>query len=112
MGGDGRDLPRVVRLDAADRNEPVASLRQRVGGEVLELPDLVAAEREACVAVLPLRPDLDPATEVLGEPVERVYRRWAEEQGDAIEVGESDVPVSPGEPGSCERSGTRCAGAA
>ena len=59
LRGDRRDLPRVVRLHAADRDERVASLRERVGREVLELAHLVAAVGEARVAVLPLRPDLD-----------------------------------------------------
>jgi hypothetical protein len=39
----------VVRLHAADRDECVAALRESVGDEVLELPQLVAAEREAGV---------------------------------------------------------------
>jgi hypothetical protein len=53
----------VVRLDAADRHERVAALRERVGDEVLELADLVAAERDAGVAVLALGPDLDRAAQ-------------------------------------------------
>ena len=66
-GGDGRDLPRVVRLDAADRDERVASLREGVRGQVLELARLVAAVGEPGVAVLALRPQLDPTTEMLLE---------------------------------------------
>ena len=62
---DRRDLARVVRLDAADRDERVAALRERVGSEVLELAHLVAAVGEAGVAVLALGPDLDLAAEVL-----------------------------------------------
>src|SRR6185437_8450857 len=49
--GDRSDLARVVRLDAADRDERVAPLGQGVGDEVLELSRLVATEREAGVAV-------------------------------------------------------------
>ncbi len=45
--GRGRDLAGVVRLDATDRHERVAALRQRVGHEVLELARLVPAERVA-----------------------------------------------------------------
>ena len=64
LRGDGGDLPRVVRLHAADRDERVAALCERVGGEVLELAHLVAAVGEARVAVLALRPDLDLPAEV------------------------------------------------
>ena len=83
---DGCDLARVVRLHAADRDERVAALRERVGGEVLELAHLVAAVREAGVAVLALHPDVDRAPELLGEPSQRMHRRRAERQGDAVEV--------------------------
>ena len=88
---DGRDLARVVRLDAADRDERVAALRERVGGEVLELAHLVAAVGEPGVAVLALGPDLDPAAEVLAQPLEPVDRRRAERERDAREVGEPHV---------------------
>ena len=88
MRRDGRDLPRVVGLDAADRDERVAALRERVGGEVLELAHLVAAVGEAGVAVLALGPDLDLAAEVLGEALEPVDRGGAEGERDAGEVGE------------------------
>ena len=57
VGRDRRDLAGVVGLDAADRDQRVAALRQRVRQQVLELADLVAAEGEAAVAVLALRPD-------------------------------------------------------
>ena len=53
----GRDLARVVGLHAADRDERVAALGERVGDEVLELARLVAAEREPAVAVVALGPD-------------------------------------------------------
>ena len=78
--GDRGDLAGVVRLDAADRDERVAALGERVGGEVLELAHLVAAEREPGVAVLALGPDLDRAAEVLGQPLEPVDRRRPEQQ--------------------------------
>ena len=86
--GHGGDLPRVVRLDAADRDERVAALRERIRGQVLELAGLVAAVREPGVAVVALGPDLDAAAEVLLEPLEPVNRRRAEEERDAVEVGE------------------------
>ena len=50
-----------------------------VGDDVLELADLVAAEGEAAVAVLPLGPDLCTA-EVPAETVERVDRTWSESE--------------------------------
>ena len=88
VGCHGRDLPRVVGLDAADRDEGVAPLRERVRGEILELAHLVAAVGEAGVAVLALGPDLDLATEMLGEALELVDRGGAERERDAGEVGE------------------------
>jgi hypothetical protein len=60
----------VVRLHTADRDKRVAPLRDGVCGEVLELAHLVAAVRQTRVAVLPLRPDLDRATEMLTQPLE------------------------------------------
>ena len=71
---DGRDLTGVVRLHAADRDERVAPLRERVRGEVLELAHLVAAVGQARVAVLPLRPELDRAAEMLAQPLEPMDR--------------------------------------
>jgi hypothetical protein len=83
--GDRGDLPRVVRLHAADRDERVAALGEGIGREVLELAHLVAAVREPRVAVLALRPDLDPAAEVLLEPLEPVQGRRPEEERHALE---------------------------
>ena len=72
MSGHAGYGARVVRLDAADRHERVAALGESVGGEVLELAHLVAAERDAAVAVFALGPDLDLATQRGGEPGQRV----------------------------------------
>jgi hypothetical protein len=55
MGCDRGDLASLIGLDAADRNERVAALRQRFGNQVLELAGLVAAKRQAAVAVFTLR---------------------------------------------------------
>ena len=44
MRGDGRDLPGVVGLEAADRDQRVGALGQHVGDDVLQLAGLVAAE--------------------------------------------------------------------
>src|SRR5438067_4327113 len=90
--GDGGDLARVVRLDAADRDQGVAPRREGVGREVLELARLVAAVREPRVAVLALGPGLDPPAEVLGEPLERMDWRRAEEERDPIEALQAHEP--------------------
>ena len=103
---DGRDLPRVVRLHAADRDERVAALRERVRGEVLELAHLVAAVREARVAVLALRPDVDRAAEVLAQPLEPVDGRRPEEERDAIEALDAHCAILRG-----AASASRTAGA-
>jgi hypothetical protein len=76
----------VVRLHAADRDERVAPLRERVRGEVLELAHLVAAVREARVTVLALRPDVDAAAEVLAQALEPMDRRRSEEERDTVEA--------------------------
>ena len=70
----GRNLTGVVRLHAADRDERVASLREGFCGEILELAHLVAAVGEARVAVLPLRPDVDRAAEVLAQTLQPIDR--------------------------------------
>ena len=84
--GDRGDLACVVRLDAADRHERVAALRERLRRQVLELARLVASVGEAGVAVVALRPDLDAAAEVLGEALESVHGRGSEEERNALEV--------------------------
>ena len=88
VAGDAGDGAGVVGLHAADRDERVAALGERLGDEVLELAHLVAAERDAGVAVLPLGPDLDPAAELGAQPRQRVHRRGPEQQRDAGEVVE------------------------
>jgi hypothetical protein len=54
MGRDCSDLPRLIRLDAADRDQRVAALRQRLGDQIFKLASLVAAECEAAVSVFSL----------------------------------------------------------
>ncbi len=76
---DRGNLARVVGLHAADRHQRVAALGERVGDQVLELPGLVAPERESAVAVLALGPDLG-AAEVLAEPLQRVDGGGPEQQ--------------------------------
>ena len=57
----------------------------RVGDDVFELADLVAAEGEAGVAVLALGVELDAAAEMLGQAVELLDGRGAEGEGVAGE---------------------------
>ena len=75
----GGDLARVVGLHAADRHQRVAALRERVGDEVLQLAQLVAAVCEAAVAVVALGPERSSA-QVRGQPLEPVHRGGAEQQ--------------------------------
>ena len=67
LGGDRRDHAGVVRLHAADRDQRVGVGGDRVGDDVFELPELVAAEREAGVAVFALGVELDVAAEMRGQ---------------------------------------------
>ena len=83
---DRRDLARMVRLHAADGHERIGIGRERVGNDVLELADLVAAEREARVAVLALGIDLDRAAEMRRQTVELLDRRRAERERVALEL--------------------------
>jgi hypothetical protein len=77
--GDGGHLPRVVGLDAPDRDEGVRPTGQHVGDDVLQLADLVAAVGQAAVDVLALGPHLR-AAEVGGHPRQPVDRAGAERQ--------------------------------
>src|SRR5207249_11043255 len=79
-------------------DERVTSLCQRVGGQVLELADLVAAVGEPRVAVLSLRPDLDLATEMLGESAQRVDGRGTEEQLHPVEIVQTHASTSARSP--------------
>ena len=85
-GGDGGDLAGVVGLHAADGDERVAALGERVGDEVLQLAGLVAAVRDTGVAVLALGPE-GGAAEVRGQPLQRVHGRGPEEERVALERG-------------------------
>ena len=78
MRRDRGDLPRLVRLDAADGHQRVAALGQRLGDEVFELARLVAAKGEAAVAVLALGVQLDPAAKLRAQARQRVYGRGSE----------------------------------
>src|SRR5262249_51417671 len=81
---DGGDLARVVRLDAADRDQGVAALRERIGHEVFQLAKLVAAACKAAVAILSFSPDAQLAAQTIAEPHERLQRRRPEGKGIAL----------------------------
>src|SRR5439155_1495892 len=83
-GGGRRYLTRVVRLDAADGDERVGALRDRVGDEVLELARLVAAEGQAGAHVVALRPQ-GSAAQVIGQTLERMDGRRPEQERVALE---------------------------
>ena len=74
VAGDAGHRTGVVGLDPSDRHQRVAALGERLGGEVLELADLVAAEGDPGVAVLPLGPHLDATTQCRAEARQRVDR--------------------------------------
>jgi hypothetical protein len=61
--------------------------RQGIRQQVLQLADLVAAERQAAVAVLALGPD-GGAAEVRGQAVQALDGRRAEQERLTGEVGE------------------------
>jgi hypothetical protein len=70
LGGHRRHHARVVGLDAAYRDQRVATLFQGLRNQVFQLAQLVAAERQAAVAVFALCVDLDLAAQVRREAVE------------------------------------------
>ncbi len=75
MRGDRRHLAGLVRLDPANRHERVATLRQRLGNQILKLARLVAAEGKAAVAVLALRVQMHLAAQVVAQTLQRLDRR-------------------------------------
>ena len=54
---------RVVRLNAADRDQCVSVRRDRIWHDIFELAELVAAQREPGIAVVALGVNLDLAAE-------------------------------------------------
>ena len=75
---DRGDLARMVRLHAADRDQRVGVRGDRVGDDVFELAQLVAAERKAGIAVLALGVKLDWAAEMRAQVAEFLDRRRSE----------------------------------
>ena len=95
LGGDRSDLPRVVRLHAADGDEGVGVRCDGVGNDVFELAHLVAAEGEAGVAVLALGVELDRGAEMLGEALQ--LARWAtgRRSADSARISPAFVSLVP-----------------
>ena len=85
LGRDRRHLARVVRLHAADRDQRVGVRGDRVGNDVFELAQLVAAEREAGIAVLALGVELDLVAQMRAQALEPLDRRRAEGERIAFE---------------------------
>ena len=70
LGRDRRHLARVVRLHAADRDQRVGVRGDRIGNDIFELAQLVAAEREAGIAVLTLGVELDRIAQMRAQALE------------------------------------------
>ena len=70
LGRDGGHHAGVIGLHAADRNQRIGIRSDRVGNDVFELAQLVAAEREPRIAVLALGVELDLAAEMAREPLQ------------------------------------------
>ena len=85
LGGDRGDLTRVIRLHAADGHQGVGVRCNRIGNDVFQLANLVAAEREPGVAVVAFRIELDTAAQMLRKPVELLDRRRPEHERVAFE---------------------------
>ena len=88
LGSNGRDHPSVVGLDAADRHQRIGARSDGIGHDVLELPELVAAEGQAGIAILALGIKLDPAAEMGAEALQLLDRGGAEGEGIAREFRE------------------------
>ena len=70
VGCDRGDLAGLVRLDTADGHQRVATLGERLGNQVLELACLVAAERQAAIAVLALGVELNLAAKLRAQSLQ------------------------------------------
>src|SRR6202011_4118686 len=91
----------VVRLHAPDRDQRVGIGGNRVGNDVFELAQLVAAERQSRIAVLAFGVELDLAAEMRAEALQLLDVGGSESERIAFEllqharclsVGRSDAP--------------------
>jgi CubicO group peptidase (beta-lactamase class C family) len=71
----------MIGLHPADRHQRIGIRCDRVGDDVFQLAQLVAAERKAGIAVLALGIDLYAAAEMFGQAGEVLDRRGPEGQG-------------------------------
>ena len=86
LGRDRGHLTGVVRLHAADRHQRVGVRGNRVGDDVFELAQLVAAVGEAGIAVLALGVELDLVAQMRAQALEPLDRRRAEGERIAFEL--------------------------
>ena len=94
---DRSDLAGMVRLHAADRDQRVGVRGDRVGDDIFELAQLVAAEREARIAVLALGVELDLAAEMGAQARELLDRRRTERERVAIKLFQHATASNLGE---------------
>lgn len=93
-GGSSGGLPAVIALRRTDRQHDIGILLQRVGQEVLELANLVAADREAG-CVIAFHPD--PGTpECSRQAIEWFERGRKVGKADVRDGGRHGRKVSPG----------------
>ena len=86
LGRDRGHLARVVRLHAADRHQRVGVRGDRVGDDVFELAQLVAAEGETGIAILALGVELDLVAQMRAQALEPLDRRRTEGERIAFEL--------------------------
>ena len=92
LGRDGCDHAGVVGLHAADRDQRVGIGSDRIGDDVFELAQLVAAEGETRIAVLALGVELDLAAEMLREPLQLLDMGGSEGERIAFEFFQHGHP--------------------
>ena len=93
-GGGGCGLPAVIALRRTDREHDVGTLLKRIGQEVLELADLVAADRKSG-RVIAFHPD-PGAPECSRQAIEWFERGWKVSEADVRDGGRHGRKVAPG----------------
>src|SRR5688572_24111653 len=81
-----RNLACVIGLQTADRHERIGARSNRIGHDVFELPELVAAQREPGIAIVALGVDLYFSAERCRQPRQMLDGRRTEGQRIAIEL--------------------------
>jgi hypothetical protein len=76
----------VVRLHPADRDQRIGVGGDRIGNDVFELAQLVAAESQSRIAVLALGVELDLAAQMCAEPLQLLDMRGSEGEWIAFEL--------------------------